>query len=104
MSRSTLPAIQAQRYDREDLGAVTVGLTHSAAKGPTYLRVGGRIAFVVVAVELFDALWPDSCRAYATAEMPEHLWNRILQGIARQRLDEARGRTGRLTLVQDDPD
>ena len=104
MSPTKLPSIQAQRYDREDLGAVAVALTHSAAMGPTYLRVGGKIAFVVVAVELFDEVWPDSCRAYATAEMPEHLWNRILEDIERERIDEARGRAGRLTIVQDDPD
>ena len=56
----------------------------------------------MVAVELFDEVWPHSCRAYATAEMPEHLWSRIPQEFDRQRIDEARGRAGRLTIVLDD--
>src|SRR3546814_9845737 len=71
MSLSKLPSIQPKRFDREELGAVAIALTNSAVKGPTYLRVDGKIAFVVLAVEVFDQVWPDSRRAYATAEMPE---------------------------------
>src|SRR3546814_11590571 len=92
MSLSKLPSIQPKRFDREELGAVAIALTNSAVKGPTYLRVDGKIAFVVLAVEVFDQVWPDSRRAYATAEMPEYLWNKLLEGFERQRNDEARNR------------
>src|SRR3546814_5989756 len=52
MSLSKLPSIQPKRFDREELGAVAIALTNSAVKGPTYLRVDGKIAFVVLAVEV----------------------------------------------------
>src|SRR3546814_13282026 len=75
MSLSKLPYIQPKRFDREELGAVAIALTNSAVKGPTYLRVDGKIDFVVLAVEVFDQVWPDRRRAYATADMHEYRWN-----------------------------
>lgn len=104
MSPRKFPSIQPKRFDREELGAEAIALTNSAVKGPTYLRVDGKIAFVVLAIEVFDQVWPDSRRAYATAEMPEYLWNELLEDFERQRIDEARNRASHLTIVQEDPD
>src|SRR3546814_19095428 len=84
MSLSKLPSIQPKRFDRAELGAVAIALTNSAVKEPTSLRVDGKIAFVGLAVEVFDQVWPDSRRASATAEMLEYLWNKRMDGFERQ--------------------
>lgn len=104
MIPSELPSIQPKRFDREELGAVAIAMTNSAAKGPTYLRVEGTIAFVVLAVEAFDQIWPDGRRAYATTEMPAYVWNELLEGFERQRVDEAQSRASHLTIVEKEPD
>src|SRR3546814_19391041 len=103
MSLSKLPSIQPKRFDREELGAVAIALTNSAVKGPTYLRVDGKIAFVVLAVEGFDQVWPDSRRSYATAEMPDYLWTTPLQGFDRQWIDEPRHRARTLPMFPENP-
>src|SRR3546814_15111219 len=73
MSLSKLPSIQPKRFDREELGPVAIALTNSPVKGPTSLRVDGKIAFVVLAVEVFDQVWQEVRRAYANAAIPEYL-------------------------------
>jgi len=70
MKLPNLPPLQARRFDIETLQYDALSLAKQADKGPTFLRHGGRVSYVVVTEELFDQLWPDPQRAWAVDEMP----------------------------------
>lgn len=70
MNSPMLPAIQGRRFDVETLQHNAAGLARQADQGPTYLRLHGQIAYVVLTVEIFDQVWPDQRRAWAVSEMP----------------------------------
>ncbi|UWQ29065.1 hypothetical protein [Leisingera sp. M523] len=70
MQHSNFPPIQDKRFDIETLQYNAVSLMKQADNGPTFLRHGGRVSYVVLAEELFDQLWPDPRRAWSIYEMP----------------------------------
>jgi hypothetical protein len=70
MKRPELPPIQGRRFDVEMLQDKAFSLTEHASKGPTWLRHGGRISFVVLTEELFELVWPDHRRAWSVDDMP----------------------------------
>ncbi len=63
MARPQLPPIQGRRFDIETLQDNAFSLNRQTTRGPTWLRHGGKIAYVVLTEELFDTLWPDPQRA-----------------------------------------
>ncbi|GLO68872.1 hypothetical protein MACH17_03890 [Phaeobacter inhibens] len=70
MQHSNFPSIQGKRFNIETLQYNAVSLMKQADNGPTFLRHGGRVSYVVLAEELFDQLWPDPRRAWSIYEMP----------------------------------
>lgn len=69
MNSPKLPAIQGRRFDVETLQHNAASLARHADQGPTYLRLHGQIAYVVLTVEIFDQVWPDQRRAWAVSEI-----------------------------------
>ena len=55
MNRPQLPPIQGRRFDIETLQDTAFSLAAQATKGPTWLRHGGKIAYVVLTEELLDS-------------------------------------------------
>ncbi|GHF01561.1 hypothetical protein GCM10016455_23160 [Aliiroseovarius zhejiangensis] len=85
MKPPILPPIQGKRFDIEVLPLQVLSLAKSASKGPTYLRSGGRISWVVMTETVFNEVWPDPRRAWSTDEMPfwaERLLLKALQTAA----------------------
>ena len=82
MKPTGLPPIQGKRFDIETLQYNAVSLMKQADSGPTFLRHGGRVSYVVLAEELFDRLWPDSRRAWSVDEMPYRLEQLLLEALS----------------------
>ncbi|WP_299196797.1 hypothetical protein [uncultured Tateyamaria sp.] len=54
-------------------------MAKQADNGPTYLRHGGKIAYVLLTERVFDEVWPDQRRAWAIDELPEHHLQMLMQ-------------------------
>ncbi|SDG16683.1 hypothetical protein SAMN04488117_11339 [Celeribacter baekdonensis] len=78
MDHADLPKMQGPRLDLESLQFDAMKVSQQADAGPTYLRHNGRVAYVVMTEELFDALWPDTQRVWSLDEMPLRI-DRLLQ-------------------------
>lgn len=81
MQISKLPSIQGKRFDIETLQHNAISLAKQADDGPTFLRHAGRVAYVVMTEELFDALWPDPRRAWSTQEMPFRMGQQLTDAL-----------------------
>lgn len=82
MKHPNIPPIQGRRFDIETLQDKAFSLTRQADKGPTWLRHGGRIAYVVLTEEMFDQVWPDPRRAWSVEEMPDRHWDMIQAALS----------------------
>ncbi|MFC3061037.1 hypothetical protein [Paenirhodobacter populi] len=81
MHPKDLPRIQGRAFDIETLQHEALSLAKQARKGPTWIRQGGRIAYVVMTEEVFDEVWPDKQRALSLHDMPLRYEQMLLQGL-----------------------
>ena len=88
MNRPQLPPIQGRRFDIETLQDTAFSLAAQATKGPTWLRHGGKIAYVVLTEELLDTLWPNPQKAWSVDEMPHRYDELLLRGLTAALSDE----------------
>lgn len=82
MNHTGFPPIQRRRFDIETLQYNAVSLMKQADAGPTFLRHGGRVSYVVMTEELFDKLWPDPRRAWGVDEMPYRMEQLLLEALS----------------------
>lgn len=82
MNHTDFPPIQRRRFDIETLQFNAVSLMKQADTGPTFLRHGGRVSYVVMTEELFDKLWPDSRRAWGVDEMPYRMEQLLHEAVS----------------------
>lgn len=90
MKPSDLPPIQGRRFDIETVQDNALSLARQADKGPTWLRHGGRVAYVVMTEEVFDDLWPDTRRAWAVDEMPDRMAELLLEALEKTISDDTK--------------
>lgn len=91
MKPPILPPIQGKRFDIEVLPHQVLSLAKSASKGPTYLRRGGRISWVVMTETVFNEVWPDPRRAWSTDEMPFWVERLLLEALQTAAADTSGG-------------
>ncbi|WP_457647447.1 hypothetical protein [Profundibacter sp.] len=79
---SDLPEIQAVRFDIETLQYNAASLAKYASQAPLYIRHNGVIAFAILPARMFDEIWVGpQRRVYSTDELPDYLYEELIQGI-----------------------
>ena len=81
MKDRNLPPIQGTRFDIETLQYNAISLMEQADEGPTFMRHGGRVSYVVMTEKLFDELWPNPRRSWGINEMPLRMDQLFEEGL-----------------------
>ena len=91
MKPKNIPPIQARRFDLQTIHNEVLSLAKQADNGPTYVRHGGKIAYVMLTERMSNDVWPDPRRAWTVDEMPEderEILMRALEGVIDEDLNE----------------